>query len=278
MEVRLFNCEIIDKKMNWDLMNTWELVLPPSRPSLEQLNRIRAIVNCVSRNNPVAVLGSTPEFRTVLCELGFRNIYIFEKNRNFYDKMTKLIAFSITTEHFVEGDWLNTLENYQNYFSVILSDLTMGNVPYENRRKFYADINNALTKEGVYVDKILTHNIFLDVKQLIEEYSIMPINLLTANQFNCQMLFCSELLKINNLVDSTAFYNYLEDCIDKEWMHKLIELTELITPRDGIWYYGKVQSEIENDYLSALSLKMKWSEPICSPYYLFCYHYLFGKK
>ena len=119
---------------------------------------------------------------------------------------------------------------------------------------------------------------FYRIDQLIEEYKNMPINLWTANRFNCQMLFCSELLIKDELVDATKFYDFLMNYDKSEWMEKLVSLTQYITPRGGIWFYGKKREVVEQDFLEELSLKVKWSEPINSPYYFFCNHYLFVKK
>lgn len=43
----------------WDRMTTWDLVLPPSRPSGGQLEDIRDTIEHTPRSAPVAVLGST---------------------------------------------------------------------------------------------------------------------------------------------------------------------------------------------------------------------------
>lgn len=266
------------KMMNWDLVNTWDMVLPPSRPSSEQLYRIQMIAHNMNRNVPVAILGSTPEFRDLLRRMDFKKIFIFDKNREFYNKMTQLMSFDTKSECLVIGDWTDTLKDYQNSFGLVLSDLTMGNIAYEERRNFYYNINQSLVNSGVFIDKILTHDMFLKIDQLIEEFSNLPINLYTANRFNCQMLFCSELLEKTQIVDSTYIYNYLEEYVHQEWMTKLIALTEFITPRGGLWYYGRKRECVEDDFLGTFRLKMKWSEPIGSPYYLFCHHYEFGKK
>ena len=264
--------------MNWDLVDTWDLVLPPSRPSTEQLKRIRVVADGINRQKPVAILGSTPEFRDVLCQMGFESIYIFDNNQAFYKKMTNLMVSDTTKEKLIVGDWLNTIEDWQETFALILSDLTMGNISYECREKFYKDINNALLPEGVFLDKILTHETFLDAQQLIEEYRDMPMNLWTANRFNCQMLFCSNLLEQREMVDTACFYSFLQESVNENWMTKLVLLTKRITPAGGIWYYGRKRKYVEKDFMNALILKNKWSEPEISPYYKFCYHYLFEKK
>lgn len=263
---------------DWNSFNTWHLVLPPSRPSYEQLKRIQMVISDVSRDLPVAILGSTPEFRDLLRHLGFNKIYIFEMNLIFYEKMKDLMVYDTSREIVIQGDWLTSLPQYKDFFSVILSDLTMGNLPYESRKSFYKYLNEALQKDGIFIDKILTHDYFYNVEQLIYDYSSQPLNLYTANLFNCKMLFCSELIAKTEIINTTEIYDFLKNKVGEGWMDNLLELTELITPKGGIWYYGRRRIQVEQDYLSQLSLKMVWDEPEYSPYYLYARHYFFKKK
>lgn len=61
------------------ISSKWEYVLPPSRPTVYELQRIEGTVSLFDKKKPVAVLGSTIEFRTLLNRLGFQDIYIFQK-------------------------------------------------------------------------------------------------------------------------------------------------------------------------------------------------------
>lgn len=60
------------------ISSKWEYVLPPSRPTVYELQRIESIVSLFDKKKPVAVLGSTIEFRTLLNRLDFK-IFIFLK-------------------------------------------------------------------------------------------------------------------------------------------------------------------------------------------------------
>ena len=51
---------------DWKNMEQWEMVLPPSRPTVEELDRIEKYIGSYSRAEPIAILGSTPEFRDLL--------------------------------------------------------------------------------------------------------------------------------------------------------------------------------------------------------------------
>ena len=126
------------------ISSKWEYVLPPSRPTVYELQRIEGTVSLFDKKKPVAVLGSTIEFRTLLNRLGFQDIYIFEKNIDFYKWTCEWCAYGVENERVIEGDWCNTISLFIEKFQFVLSDLTMGNIEYGKRNKFYNDISNSL--------------------------------------------------------------------------------------------------------------------------------------
>lgn len=264
--------------IDWNNFYTWHLVMPPSRPDVYQLMRIRLLMQGIDRSLPIGILGSTPEFRDMCYELGFKNVHIFEKNISFYMNTREMMIYPDAVEKLIKGDWINTLSQYKNYFSVILSDLTMGNIMYEYRDVFYEGINNALRTDGIFIDKVLIHNHFLKVSDLICEYAQKPLNLQTANLFNCQMIFCSELVEEMGMVDTSEIYTHLRKIKERKWMQPLLELTKKITPEGCTWYYGKERNVIEKSYLSHFKMLYCWEEPNNSPYYTFARHYLLGKS
>lgn len=264
--------------IDWNSFHTWQLVMPPSRPSEEQIMKIRLLIKEVERTLPVAVLGSTPEFRDLYQEMGFKKIYIFDKNRNFYLNSKSLMKYMPENETLIGGDWLETIPECKTEFAVILSDLTMGNIEYDKRDAFYTAINRALRQDGIFIDKVLMHDFFLNVESLLTAYEHKPLNLKTANEFNCEMLFCSQLLQARKIIDTTEIYTYLASRKEYPWLEKLLELTKKVTPEGCVWYYGKERKEIEPLYINHFKLLNKWEEPIDSPYYLFVHHYLLTKK
>lgn len=253
---------------DWNNMVQWELVLPPSRPSLTDLQLISDKISFYDREMPVAVLGSTIEFRELLFKLGFKKIYIFEKNLEFYSLITKLMYFT-PEEILIEGDWLNTVCNYQNYFQFVLSDLTMGNIKYNNRNKFYNDIYNAIKDNGLFIDKVLTIDFeLLKLNILFEKYENLPINLRSINDFSSEVLFCSELLQEKKSVDSSKFYDLLKNGNFSPKIKMYAEKAQMITPRGFEWDYGIPWIELSGDYLA----KYKTSnfvedKDISSPYF-----------
>lgn len=259
---------------SWDLMTDWALVIPPSRPSTEQLLRTKAQIKNVDRSLPVAILGSTPELRDLLFECGFRRIHIMERNLNFYQSMDSLRVHH-NEEELILGDWLDTLPGLSAKFAVILSDLTSGNIPYESRTRFYELVANALSPGGLFCDKVLTHpGEHIALALLEAKYAHLPLNLIHINYFSCEVLFCSELLDISSVVNSTLFYSVLEDRLKDARARTFAKLVRKITPPGLKWWYGRKWDQLSQDYCKQLRLLSENEDEQGSPYFGRLKHFL----
>lgn len=255
---------------DWNNMDQWYAVLPPSRPTYNELLRIESFLESIDRNEPVAILGSTPEFRELLYRMGFHYRFIFDKSISFYERMGRLIPQSTTVgELLVVGDWLNSLSKWENTFKVILSDLTMGNISYDQRGQFYSGIANALKVGGAFIDKILAFDFEVPtLDSLFRKYELLPINLRTINDFSSEVLFCSDLVMRNCIVDSTEFYSIIRNGDFSEKIKFFAEAAKIVTPEGFLWYYGVRWDELEKDYSKFYSSQTKFiEEEVASPYY-----------
>lgn len=250
------------------IQNNWEYVLPPSRPSVIELGRIRAYLINIDRNLPIAVLGSTIEFRNLLHQMGFKAIYIFEKNKEFYSWTKNWMCYDTADEKIIWGDWLDNLSKYEDFFKVILSDLTMGNINYTDRLQFYSDIHRMLVEGGAFIDKVLTHNKpHIPLQLLGEQYQNMPLNLETVNRFNCEVIFCSDLLDVG-VIDTSIFYDNLNARFkNSKILMAFIDKCHLITPENCLWYYGKFWDDLEVEYSHNYSMVLSYDDVPSSPYY-----------
>ena len=238
----------------WDRVHTWELVFPPSRPTTRELSRIGAALSSTPRSTPVAVLGSTPEFRDLLAELRFERIFVFERNRSFYKRMSKYRVHR-NSEQFVHGQWIDNLGEHEGLFGCILSDLTAGNVPYDQRTKFYEVIRAALLEGGLFIDKNLTNEApLLSLDEITAKYAAEPINLRTINNFSCDAIFCSDIQLEHRIVDTTRIYKKLEMHFENVRLLRLVKDARLVTPEGGVWYYGRSWHELEGGYCRGLRL------------------------
>ncbi len=249
------------------ILSNWEYVLPPSRPSVSELERIRALLIREDRDSPIAILGSTIEFRNLLHEMGFKNIYVFEKNPDFYKWTETWIIGGLKNENVVWGDWLDTIKGYKEAFVAVLSDLTMGNIDYIHRREFYSAIYNSIRPSGLFVDKVLTHCMSHIPMDFLEyQYQQTPLSLESVNRFSCEVLFCSDLL-INKIIDTTKFYDILRNRFKSPLLLKYVEMCHLITPEGCIWYYVKAWDELRTDYIQPYKNSFIFEDQLGSPYY-----------
>jgi hypothetical protein len=252
---------------SWAKFKTWQLVKPPSRPDKWQLDICREMLLNFSRLRNVAVLGSTIEYRDLLAEMDNINVFIFEKNKSFYDYITKFSKHSLK-ETFVEGDWLEKLKNYTGYFNVILSDLTSGNIPYDQRETFYQGIAESMSKGAVFFDRLLAKPIpFIDLRMLMNKYRSLSVSIDTVNSFNCEVLFCSTLLdNADQIVDSTMFY----DCLLGLNIPQITDFVKKcydITPRDCVWWYSQPWDAERRLYDKYFFIKQEYEEPVQSEYF-----------
>ena len=249
----------------WDVFTTWQCVLPPSRPAEWQLEVIRnSIAN--SDKPKVAVLGATIEFRDLLAECNVSDIYIFENNHHYFKEISRYRKHR-NKEVKIWGDWLKTLGQYPQFFDFILSDLTSGNISYDNRELFYSGVSGALKEDGLFIDRILTKPLpFIPIDFLIEKYRKMTITNRSINDFNCEVLFCSSLLENSDYkVDTSQFYDYLLS-LNIPIMTDFVKSCYLITPRDCVWWYSKDWDEEKTLYTKKFSIISEVPEPDHSAY------------
>ena len=247
-------------------METWELVLPPSRPSRQHLDWFRHHLSELGADDPVAVLGSTPELRDLLAVLGFHDIHVLECNMKFYARMDRLRARP-TAETILRGDWMQTLPNCSGRFAAVLSDLTSGNVPYAQRTEFYSLVAESLRPGGMFCDKLLSHPIPHEpLDRLLTQYEIEPVNLATVNRFNCEVFFCSELLTEFGRVDTSQFYDQLRELRPGPTVSAILDRLPYVTPRGMFWEYGKPWDLVQKDFDPRLYCSDDRLEGCDSPY------------
>ena len=223
----------------WDRMESWELVLPPSRPSQQHLDWFRKHLGELRADDPIAILGSTPELRDLLALLGFRNIHVLERNVEFLARMDRLRVRQ-TVETVLQGDWMQTLPHCSGRFAAVLSDLTSGNIPYEQRNEFYSLVTESLQPGGMFCDKLLSYPIPHErLDELLDKYENAPLNLDTVNRFNCEVFFCSELLTAFGRVDTSRFYDHLREMDLGPTVAAILDRLPLVTPSGMTWDYGR---------------------------------------
>jgi hypothetical protein len=145
--------------------------------------------------------------------------------------------------------------------------LTSGNVDYADRAHFYELVEDSLLPGGLLFDKVLTNEKpLLTLAEIASAYAWIPLNIQSVNYFSCEALFCSELIAERGIVDSSAFYDRLSSVLLTRRLQKVIEAAQLITPRDCIWYYGRIWAELKSSYCPRLRTIDVTSMPDDGPY------------
>ncbi len=181
--------------------------------------------------------------------------------------MTKLRTGS-SEESLVEGDWRESLGARRGHYTALLSDLTGGNIPYEERSDFYRTIASALEDEGLFLDKCLTHpGPHENLADLLNKYEWEPVNWDTVNRFNCEVFFCSTLLENGERVDTSDFYRRLRKRPHGENVARILKMMLHVTPEGMLWYYGRKWTEIKMMYEKHLVAIDTLEEKSGSPYY-----------
>ena len=252
----------------WDQMGSWEVVLPPSRPSQQHLDWFRKHVTKLRVDDPIAILGSTPELCDMLALLGFRDVYLLERNVAFLERMGRLrVKTTSGTETVLQGDWMQTLPSCVGKFAAVLSDLTSGNVPYPQQGEFYSLVAESLQSGGMFCDKLLSYPIPHEpLDDLLDKYENAPLNLDTVNRFNCEVFFCSELLTKFGRVDTDAFYEYLRQMDPGPMVKAILDQLPCITPPGMTWDYGKPWRLVQEVFDPRLRCSDDQMEARDSPY------------
>jgi len=204
-------------------------------------------LSSLSSHAVVGVLGSTVEFRDLLAQHQVQTV-VFEKSAAFHTSIEDQRRYR-GVEHVVWGDWLNTLSQWRGRLDAILSDLTSGNICYQDRESFYDLIYCALRPGGLFVDRVLkSPERPLRLSELDQKYVHRSLSLETLNEFSAEYLFLSELVEDAQVVDSTRFYEILQSRSTHTHLVRLARCCELITPRGFMWYYGKPLTQPETTF------------------------------
>jgi hypothetical protein len=237
-------------------------MLPPGRPSARHLDFVRPHVAATRTNAHIAILGSTPELRDLCVEEQRPNVHVLERSDAFHRACTPLLVFDNPRETLHRGRWQDLLPSLPATFDRILSDLTLGSIPYDERTDFFASLRSALRPGGVFVDKVLTHDEqLLSLDSLDAKYSRAPLNLQTTNDFANEYFFLSELVA-EGIVDIRMFRETLAArfASSPRLQHLLDDSLNLVTS-DGVWYYGKPWRETQRDYARGMRVIDEGSEP-----------------
>jgi hypothetical protein len=220
---------------NWKHFSSWDTVLPPNRPGRVETDLLRTCLLNLSKDIAL-VMGATPEYRNLLKLFGFKSIVVIEKNIPFLNSLSH-ISIDSEVETIVEGDWLDVLPDFKGKCSIVISDTTLGNVPFENQDSLQALMCEALKPEGILFDRILHYREGLcNWDSINETFRFLPLNLETANLFHIMAIFRSPVIAEIGKVNARSAYDSAVK--QNPQLRYITELTKLwVTPEVCEWYY-----------------------------------------
>lgn len=223
---------------SWDNMDRWHQTLPPNRPDRRNLDLLRASLGSRGKKKHLkaAILGCTPEYRAILREC-FEEVYLFDQSKIFKQLSDEIVGVK-NNEKFIEGNWLETLNNHKHQFDFICSHFTHGNLPFEKRDTFFSVVSNSLNPDGLFFDTIFDLQHPWPAEWLSFRFAEKPMNLETANELNALAVFQGEYIDKTRVVDTSEAYNWMDTNFEGMHLKQLVEYTKRITPPGLVWHYA----------------------------------------
>lgn len=233
----------------WDRQLRWHLYLPPGRPSDLHLSCFRShLRNASSRTGRVCVLGSTPELCDLIIEEGWK-LTIIDRSESFHQLVQSLRVYPHTGT-FINEDWTDALKRHVGAFDLVLGDLVLGNIPYNERRKFLSLVSQSLVDNGVYVEKILTCEApRLTPDELAGIYKPRALNIQTINDFANAAFFRSTLQDPKEvIIPEKMFTTYKSMWFRDRRLSFLLKSAYELFPPNAAWFYGEPWHIVKRNY------------------------------
>lgn len=170
------------KYIKWtnDVAELWEKVVPPSRPSISELDvytdYLRILQKELKRKIDILVLGSTTEFR----DWGYENncsVSVVDYCRDYYSKISAGLKYKNSNEIVYFKKWQEM--NFINQFDIVIGDLATGNVPLTELDLLFNKVHSSLRDNGMFLGKSMCYNpesTCDTVEKIIEWYQKLNIN------------------------------------------------------------------------------------------------------
>lgn len=126
---------------------------PPGRPSPEDCKRYADYIRRATNGKPARalVLGATPEIRNALHKFPIE-VTVLDINLEMILAMNRSVKDG-DQDIVVRNDWTGDLLA-DNYYDIVLGDLTWGNVPRELWGKYNKNLSRMLKKDGFLIHRV----------------------------------------------------------------------------------------------------------------------------
>jgi hypothetical protein len=235
--------ELQKELQKWYTPIDWWYMIPPGRPGRNHLDLVQEFSK---EAESALILGSTPEFRDLCSENSIEDVHVIDCSPRFHEHVSKQCIYPHPNETVIFESWQRAIPALSRKFDLVLGDLISGNVPYDERCEMYCSINNLLTPDGVFIERILTNRDgYRPLAELDQLYQQEPANLATVNKFANDYFFTSELTSKAGTVDASMLRTRLQSrFVGNPRLEWLLDRSTLVVPPHGFWYYGKPWNEL----------------------------------
>lgn len=132
----------------WEQSNAegWKKINYPWKPSNTELGEISKFIKNIRKSSRVALLGSTPEIRSLMAREKI-NLDVVDFSKRMYLEMDR-ICESKDNEIFINSDWIEYFLGKKGVYDLIVGDLIERLLPTKRLILLRGALNGALRKEG----------------------------------------------------------------------------------------------------------------------------------
>ena len=142
----------------WDKFDVkgWKDINYPWRISDKELSNISKILDNLCDLDRVALLGSTPEIRSLAANKGIK-LDVIDFSSKMYTEMDK-ISCSIKNENFVNEDWIKYFSQQERKYDLVIGDLIERLLPEKKLTLLENALGGALKQKGKILLRSYYHN------------------------------------------------------------------------------------------------------------------------
>lgn len=230
---------------------------PPGQPSKQAVNTYRhfaliAISN-LKRKPRGLILGSTPELRDLLAQLGFE-VTLADINMEMILAMGELAKRKDPGEILINSNWLD-IPIEDNYFDVIFGDIVLSNIPRPKQDNFLKELARLLKPGGHWISKmefVPNDWVFEDCDAVAAKYSAIPESKSRAMELLCHLHYelwnrKSKKARLSDLRNWMEKYKAGKDRYrhpSKKITKYLNDIWSMWKPMEKQWDYG-YESDVE---------------------------------
>lgn len=238
----------------WDSLDTkvWTNIGYPWRPSTEELEEVGKVMDKLKRSSRVALLGSTPEIRSLAASKGIK-LDVIDFSKKMCQEMEKICRTG-GNEVFVMSDWIKYFSKKKEVYDLVIGDLIERLLPTSRLVSLSGCLSRSLRKNG----KIILRSDYYDLKMFNKKLNVKTeIDRLLKTKISTKEMaswlffglsgdFIDELEKVR-LADMKEFL--IKKKVNNEFNDREIQIVDLCIERlyfPSLFFYCRSIDKIES--------------------------------